>query len=133
MKLTFNGYPKRLNFFLNQVWVHLDCYLDGAMMVNAVAANLEGEAANWVTNLHDDGAPELNDINLFMEQLRDQLEDESQVLMAKKEIHRLKQRGRPAKEYIHEFRRVANRLGQSLERSLIDYFKQGLDRDCQCC
>ncbi|KAK9403789.1 hypothetical protein NXF25_008616 [Crotalus adamanteus] len=62
--------PKKLTFFLNHVWAHLDryayAYLDGDMMVNAVVANLEGEAADWVTNLHDEGAPELN-INLFME------------------------------------------------------------------
>ncbi|KAK9407792.1 hypothetical protein NXF25_006566 [Crotalus adamanteus] len=89
------------------MWAHLDCYayayLDGAMMVNAVAANLLGEAADWVTNLHDEGSPELH-INLFMEQLRGQFEDESRVLMAEKEIHRLRQRGCPAKEYLCEFR-----------------------------
>lgn len=97
-------------------------------MVNAMTANLEGEATEWVTNLHDDGAPELLDVNLFMEQLRASFEDESQALQAKKEIHFLRQRGRPAK-YVRDFRRVTGRLRQWSERSLIHYFKQGLDRD----
>ncbi|KAK9399043.1 hypothetical protein NXF25_014012 [Crotalus adamanteus] len=63
--------------------------MDGAMMVNAVAANLEGEVADWVTNLHGEGAPGLNDINLFMEQLSDHFEDESCALLVEKEIYHL--------------------------------------------
>lgn len=74
IKHTFSGDPKELPFFLNQVWAHFDqtayVYLNDAMMVNAVAANLEGEATEWVTSLHNEGASDLLDANLFMEQLR---------------------------------------------------------------
>lgn len=70
-KPTFDGDPKKRPFFLNQVWAHFDqyayTYLD-AMMVNAVVANI-GEAAEWVTNLHDEEALELLDASLFMELL----------------------------------------------------------------
>lgn len=104
-------------------------YSDDATIVNAVAANMEGEAVEWVTNLHDEGTPELLDANLFMEQLRVRFEDESQALQAEKEIDHLRQRGRPAKEYVREFWRVAGHLGQWPEWSLIHYFKQGLDCD----
>lgn len=61
IKPTFDRNPKKLPFFLNQVWPHLDCsaytHPDDATMVNTVVANLEGEAAECVTSLHDEGAP----------------------------------------------------------------------------
>lgn len=54
IKPMFEGDPERLPFFLNQVWVHHDCYAyaypDNAKMVNAVTANLEEEVTEWVTN-----------------------------------------------------------------------------------
>lgn len=81
---TFDGDPKKPSFFLNQVWANFDqyayAYLDDAMMVNTVVANLKGEVAEWVTNPHNLGASELLDANLFMEQLRTRFEDESQAL-----------------------------------------------------
>lgn len=67
MKATFDGDPEKLAFFLNQVWAHLDRYAPGypseVAMVNAVAANMEGEATEWVTRLHDEDAPELGNID----------------------------------------------------------------------
>lgn len=133
IKPTFNGDLEKLPFFLNQVWAHFDryayVYLNDAMMVNTVEANLEGDVAEWVTNLHDEGAPELLDANLFMEQLRARFEDESQALQVVKATHHLKQKGHLAKEYVWAFQRVAGRLGQWPERSLIHYFKEGLDHD----
>lgn len=63
--------PGQIAFFLNQVWAYLDCYAsvypDNSVMMNMVAVNLEGEAAEWVTSLHDEQAPELQNINLFMD------------------------------------------------------------------
>lgn len=48
MKATFDGDPKKLAFFLSQVWAHLHRYAPGypleVAIVNAVAANVEGEA-----------------------------------------------------------------------------------------
>lgn len=44
-------------FFLNQVWAYLGryalAYPDEMSVVNAITANLKGEAAEWVTGLHD--------------------------------------------------------------------------------
>lgn len=81
IKATFDGDPEKLPFFLNQVWAHLNrytpAYTDNSMMMDAGAVNLEVEAAEWVTSLHDEQAPELWDTNLFMDQLRAWFEDES--------------------------------------------------------
>lgn len=115
IKPTFDGDPKKLSFFLNQIWVHLDLYAyaysDNATMVNAMTANLEGEAAECVTNLHNEGTPQLLNTNLFMEQLRAMFEDASQALQAEKEIYCLKQVGHPEKEYVQEFQRGHWSLG----------------------
>lgn len=82
-----------------------------------------------MTNLHDEEVPELWDANLFIEQLRARFEVESQALQAEKEIHHLKQSGCLMKEYVQEFQRVTGLLGQWPKRSVIHYFKQGLDCD----
>lgn len=68
-------------------------------------------------------------MNLFIEQLKARFEDESEALQVEKEIHCLRQRGSPMKEYVQEFQRVTGCLGQWPELSLIHYFKQRLDRD----
>lgn len=63
IKAKFDGDPEKLAFFLNQVWSHLDqygeFYTDDEACVSAIGENLEGEAVEWVTLLHDEGAPEL--------------------------------------------------------------------------
>lgn len=55
-------------------------------MVNAVTANLKGEAVKWVTGLHDEGAPELGNIDDFLVEFRVRFEDETQVWKAESEI-----------------------------------------------
>lgn len=107
IKATFDGEPDKLSFFINQVWVHVDCYAptypDERVMVNVVAANLEGEAAEWMTSLHDEDAPELGNVDLFLEELRAKFENESQALQAEVEICDLKQRGQLVKKFVQEF------------------------------
>lgn len=48
MKPIFDGDPEKVVFFLNQVWAHLKCYAPAypldMVMVNAIAANLEGDS-----------------------------------------------------------------------------------------
>lgn len=46
------------------------------VMVRAVTVNLEGEAAEWVTQLHDKDAPELGNINAFFQELRSRFKDD---------------------------------------------------------
>lgn len=43
------------------------------------------------------------DISLFMGELRARFEVESQALQAENDMHRLKQRGQSAKDYIWKF------------------------------
>lgn len=80
IKAMFNGSLKKLSFFL---WACLEWYAltypDKVTMVNAVTANLEGEAAEWVTGLHDKEAPELGNIVDFLVEFRARFEDETQV------------------------------------------------------
>lgn len=69
------------------MWAHLDhyayAYPNERMMVSAVAANLEGEAAEGITSFHDEDIPELGNIDLFLEELRSRFEDESQACKPK--------------------------------------------------
>lgn len=106
---------------------HVADYPSDQAMVYTVTVNLEGEAVEWVTQLHDEDVPELGNINTFLKELRAMFKDDSQALQAKAEIHEIKQRGQPTKEYIQEFRRVAGKLRQWPEKLLLHFFKEGLD------
>lgn len=96
--------------FLQPSISHLDLYAwfypTQWTMVVAVLAVLEGEAAEWVANLHSEHARELANVGLFLETLRALFEDGSQAQQAEGELLSLK-RGRLAKEYVHEFGWVA--------------------------
>ncbi|KAG8139841.1 hypothetical protein E2320_002610 [Naja naja] len=98
-------------------------------MIRAVTANLEGEVAELVTQLHDEDAPEMGNIDTFLHELRNRLEDDSQALQAEAEIRDLKQSSRPTKEYIQQFCRVAGMLRQWQERLLVYFFKESLDHE----
>lgn len=102
-------------------------------MISATTDNLEGEAAEWVTQLHDEGAPELNNIDDFLQELRTRFEDMAQGHEAEEQIKAkkkmVKQRGRPAKEYVGEFQRLTGKLRHWPERLLVHYFKGGLDQE----
>lgn len=60
LRATFDGNPNRLVVFLNQAIAHLDhyalAYRTQRAMVDAVVVGLEGEAAEWVADLHDENA-----------------------------------------------------------------------------
>lgn len=70
MQTSFDGSPDRLALFLGQVIDHLDkyghLYNSQWAMIMAVAAVMEGEAADWVTDLYSNHAGELGDIGLFL-------------------------------------------------------------------
>lgn len=110
-------------FFLNQVWAHLDhygpMYADNMACVDAIVANLEGEAAEWVMGLHDEGAPELGDPNAFLGELRVCFGDNMQAWNAEFEIHTIRQGSRLVTEYIQE---LAGRLRHWPEQLLVHYF-----------
>lgn len=132
LRTSFDGNPDRLALFLSQAISHLDQYAQfypsqWAMIV-AVTAVLEGEAAEWVADLHSEHAWEMADAGLFLEALRAHFEDMSRAHRAG-ELLLLKQRGRPALDYIREFRWVAGRLRGWPERLLVHQFRGGLDRD----
>lgn len=44
-----------------------------------VTASIEGEAADWVVLLHNEGVLELGNVDTFMEELRNQFGDPSQA------------------------------------------------------
>ncbi|KAK9403785.1 Cbp53E: Calbindin-32 [Crotalus adamanteus] len=52
---------------------------DEGACVNTIAANLEGEVAEWMTVLHNKGAPELGNISTFIEELRARFGDPTQA------------------------------------------------------
>lgn len=52
------------------LWTHHQlepCLTGTKITMNAVAANLEGETAEWITSLHDEDTPELGNTDLFLE------------------------------------------------------------------
>lgn len=110
---------------------HLDrfgsVYASQWAMVMAVTTALQGEAAMWVANLYSDRTRELGDVGLFLEALRVRLEDVTRVQRAEAEIVGLQQNGRPATEYVREFREVAGKLGSWPERMLIHHLQNSLD------
>lgn len=59
------------------------------MMVNAMATNLEGEAAEWVIGHHDEDVPELGNSDVFLGELRARFEVESQAVQAEAEIRNM--------------------------------------------
>ncbi|XP_039176537.1 uncharacterized protein LOC120297685 [Crotalus tigris] len=131
--ITFDGDPDKLAMFLGHVLNHLDRfaahYTSQWAIVVAVTANLQGEAATWAADLFGDHASELADIGSFLEALRIQFEDPTRVQRAEAEIVHLKQGGRPVREFIREFQRVAGRLRSWPEKLLVHHFRHGLDVD----
>ncbi|KAK9401553.1 hypothetical protein NXF25_012267 [Crotalus adamanteus] len=119
--------------FLGHVLNHLDRfaaqYTSQWAIVVAVTANLQGEAAAWAANLFTDHARELADIGSFLDALRACFEDPTRVQRAEAEIIGLKQAGRPIREFIREFQRVAGRLRTWPERLLVHHFRNGLDKE----
>lgn len=68
--------------------------------MDIVVANLEGEMAEWVTDLHYEGTPELTDPDAFFCGLRAQFGDLMQTQQAEAEIRNVRQGTRPKAEYI---------------------------------
>lgn len=97
----FDGTPGKLSYFLKRIWSHLDRYGDQYQsdrdMVSAIADNMEGEAVDWITQLHNQGASELRDADKFVEALRTQFEESGQGQEAEAEIKDLKQKDHPVK------------------------------------
>ncbi|KAK9395616.1 RTL1: Retrotransposon-like 1 [Crotalus adamanteus] len=98
-------------------------------MVVAVTASLQGEAAAWAADLYSDHARELADVGLFLDALKTRFEDPFWVQRAEAELLGLRQRGRPVREYIREFQRVAGRLRSWPECLLVHHFQAGLDSE----
>ncbi|XP_039191766.1 UDP-GlcNAc:betaGal beta-1,3-N-acetylglucosaminyltransferase-like protein 1 isoform X1 [Crotalus tigris] len=131
--LTFDGDPDRLAVFLSHVLNHLDrystLYSSNWSMVVAVTSSLQGEAAAWAADLYSDQARELADVGLFLDALRIRFEDPTRLQWAEAQLVGLRQRGRPAKDYIREFQKLAGRLRSWPDRLLVHHFCNGLDNE----
>ncbi|ETE65851.1 hypothetical protein L345_08375, partial [Ophiophagus hannah] len=92
----------------------------------------EEKASEWFTQL-----PELDNVNDFLRELWAHFEDSSRAQEAKAQIKSIRQKGKPAKELMLEFRCLATNLRHWLERMLVHYFKESLDEEllkiCLCC
>ncbi|KAG8137778.1 hypothetical protein E2320_003729 [Naja naja] len=95
---------------------HGDEFHDDREIVSILSDNLEEEASDWCTQVHDEGAPELDNSS-------------SQAQEAEAEIKMIKQKGWPAKEIVKEFRCLAGRLSNWPKRILVHYFKECLDEE----
>lgn len=130
-RATFDGSLGKLAYFLNWIWSHLNRYRGQYQpdqeMISVITDNMEGEAAEWVAQLHDEGAPELEDNNEFLQLLRTWFEDIAQRQEAEAEIRDLKKKGHPTKELVWKFQRVAGKLRDWPEHLLAHHFKEALD------
>ncbi|KAK9399584.1 hypothetical protein NXF25_012603, partial [Crotalus adamanteus] len=92
----FDGQPEKLAYFLTQVSNYLEKYGDrypnDESKVNVISANLAGDAVERLVLLYDEAAPELHDVDAFMQELWNQFDDPAK---ARKADARIKQRKRP--------------------------------------
>lgn len=100
-------------------------------MVVTVNSVLTGKSADWVSDLHSEHARELTNIGMFLESLRKWFKDETWMLAAEGQILLMKQHGRPTRDYVKEFKKVAGRLRTWPEWLLIHHFYLGLNRVLQ--
>lgn len=108
-KVTFDSQPENLAYFLTQVQNYVERYGDrypnDGSQVNVILVNLEGEVAEWLVSLYDEAAPELHDVDDFMQELWNRFEDPTKARKADMRAWRIKQGKRPVAEYIREFGR----------------------------
>lgn len=97
--------------------------------MSLIMENLEGEVAEWVTALHDEGAPELGDPDMFLGELRTCFGNIMQTRRAENDVHNVKQGGPSVAEYIREFQKIAGRLRHWSEQLLTHYFRDGLNQE----
>ncbi|KAK9403780.1 hypothetical protein NXF25_008607 [Crotalus adamanteus] len=114
LKPTFDGQLEKVAYFLNQVWIYLvqheAAFLDEVAYVNAVTANLEGDATEWMVMLHDEGTLELGNIDTFLEGLWARFWDLTQACWVESNICSIRQGNQSVAEYIKEFHSIAGRL-----------------------
>ncbi|XP_013928253.1 PREDICTED: atrial natriuretic peptide-converting enzyme [Thamnophis sirtalis] len=72
-------------------------------MVNVIAMGLEGEANEWLAALYRRRAPQLQDVDEFLQELEARFEEVEEDQYAEDEFQKLKQRGQPIKEDIRSF------------------------------
>lgn len=68
-KTMFDGTTGKLTFFLNRAWSYINQHGDefhDMQLDQAMGDNLENEASEWFTQLHEEGAPELNNMDDFL-------------------------------------------------------------------
>ncbi|ETE56632.1 hypothetical protein L345_17657, partial [Ophiophagus hannah] len=139
-KTMFDGTASKLAFFMNRAWSYIERhgneFHDEAELVQFLGDNLEEEASEWFTQVNDEEAPELNNVDDFLRELHSHFEDSSQAQEAEAEIKSIRQKGRPAKDLVLEFRCLATNLRHWSQRLLVHYFQESLDEEllkiCLC-
>ncbi|ETE67941.1 hypothetical protein L345_06266, partial [Ophiophagus hannah] len=140
LKPCLMGLQVNLYFFLNRAWSYINRngneFHDEAELVQFLGVSLEEEACEWFTQLNDEGVPELNNVDDFLRELRSHFEDSFQAQEAEAEIKSIRQKGRPTKELVLEFRCLATNLRHWSQRILVHYFQENLDEEllkiCLC-
>lgn len=97
-------------------------YPDNIAQVHAIAANLEGKTLGWLVSLHDTEAPELANLDAFMQTLQEQFKDPMAARHTETHIWNLKQGKRSLTEYIEDFRSLVSHLRDWPKRMLVCQF-----------
>ncbi|KAG8124614.1 hypothetical protein E2320_019845 [Naja naja] len=96
--------------------------------VNAVTLNLEGDAMEWLVSFSNEEAPELMNMDTFVEGMWGRFEDPTETCRAEARIHSIQQGKQLIVEYIEEFLSLIIYLRGWLESVLVYQFRDGLNQ-----
>lgn len=83
----------------------------------------------WLVSLHDEDAPELIDLNTFMQALQKHFKYPLAARHAETRVFALKQGKQLVTEYIQDFHQLISHLGDWPEHLLVTHFRDGLNKE----
>uniref|UniRef100_A0A8C6XPX8 FACT complex subunit n=1 Tax=Naja naja TaxID=35670 RepID=A0A8C6XPX8_NAJNA len=125
-KANFDGRYEHFAYFLTQIWSHIEQfggqYATEHDLVTTITDGMnEEDVSDWVAQLHYEQAPELQNVNAFIDLSPDRVAENEDKLME------MKQGKRPLSDFVWDFRRVASHLMDWPERIILHYFKNAID------
>ncbi|XP_058032369.1 uncharacterized protein LOC131194853 [Ahaetulla prasina] len=133
-KPTFDGNPHHLAYFLSRIEAYVEQYRhqypSERSLINAISDGMNvGLASEWIAQLHNERAPELNDVHGFMALLRNRFQNDDLIAECETTLKTMKQGNKPLKQFVWDFRRVAGNLRHWPDRVLLHFFKEAIDQN----
>ncbi|XP_058021226.1 uncharacterized protein LOC131189232 [Ahaetulla prasina] len=133
-KPTFDGNPQHLAYFLSRIEAYAEqyrhLYPSERSLINTISDGMNvGLASEWIAQLYNAQAPELNNIHEFITLLRNRFQDDDLIAECETTLKTMKQGNKPLKQFVWDFRRVAGNLRHWPEAILLHYFKEAIDQN----